>query len=77
MPAEQVAMKMKLATRKLVQARDVRTLCLGCAGMAGLDSTVREACIEELGKEDGKDIRIVDGVLAGILLAQEALKEGG
>lgn len=75
MPAEKVATKMKAATKEVLQDREVRAICLGCAGMAGLDKTVREACIDELGEDDGTKIRIVDGVVAGIFLAGEALEK--
>lgn len=44
----------------------VKAVCLGCAGMAGLDDAVRQACVEELGDEQGKQVHIVDGVKAGV-----------
>ncbi|KEF51414.1 uncharacterized protein A1O9_12563 [Exophiala aquamarina CBS 119918] len=44
----------------------VKAVCLGCAGMAGLDDAVRQACVEELGQELGKQVHIVDGVKAGV-----------
>lgn len=44
----------------------VKAICLGCAGMVGLDAAVREACIEELGEDEGVKVRIVDGVKAGV-----------
>ncbi|KAL2392108.1 hypothetical protein ABEF95_012709 [Exophiala dermatitidis] len=45
----------------------VKAICLGCAGMVGLESAVREACIEELGSEEaGNNVAIVDGVKAGV-----------
>jgi len=31
-----------------------------------MDQTVREACIEFLGEEDGQKIMIVDGVVSGV-----------
>jgi Asp/Glu/hydantoin racemase len=43
----------------------VQAICLGCAGMVGLDEAVRTACVEELGEEKGKRVHIVDGVKAG------------
>lgn len=71
LPAEKVRGKMKEATVKLVrdgkeQKKDVRAICLGCAGMVGLEEAVREACMEELGDEEGKRVAIVDGVKAGV-----------
>ncbi|KAK5090324.1 dal80p-controlled protein [Lithohypha guttulata] len=71
LPAEEVRTKMKDATKRLLQdgtsmQSHVRAICLGCAGMIGLEEAVREACLEELGEEDGKKVAIVDGVKAGI-----------
>ncbi|OAL19062.1 hypothetical protein AYO22_10010 [Fonsecaea multimorphosa] len=44
----------------------VQAICLGCAGMVGLDTAVREACVETLGPERARDVYIVDGVKAGV-----------
>lgn len=75
LPADQVRGKMMDATKRLL-GRDasntttkhsaVKAICLGCAGMVGLDSAVRSACVEELGEEAGKEVYIVDGVKAGV-----------
>ncbi len=65
-PAEEVRQKMMEATKRLIRKGDVGAICLGCAGMAGMDKMVREACVDELGKEIGEGIRIVDGVKAGV-----------
>lgn len=55
------------ATKRLVRRKKkVRAICLGCAGMAGLDEAVRAGCIDVLGREDGEQVRIVDGVKAGV-----------
>jgi Asp/Glu/hydantoin racemase len=66
LPAGEVKQKMKEATKRLLQRGNVGAICLGCAGMVGLDETVREACVEELGNEAGKEIHIIDGVKAGV-----------
>lgn len=71
LPGEVVREKMKGATRELVRrgresGRDVRVVCLGCAGMVGLEEAVRMGCVEELGQEEGKRVSIVDGVKAGV-----------
>jgi Asp/Glu/hydantoin racemase len=72
LPSEEVQAKMREATRRLVQrggkskTGDVQAICLGCAGMVGLDDAVRQACIDVLGDERGKCISIVDGVKAGV-----------
>ncbi|KAI9742363.1 MAG: hypothetical protein M1818_003896 [Claussenomyces sp. TS43310] len=67
-PAEEVRRRMMDATKRLVSDGDVRAICLGCAGMAGMDAMVRSACIEELGKEQGESVHIIDGVKAGIAI---------
>ncbi|EPS25248.1 hypothetical protein POX_c03651 [Penicillium oxalicum] len=43
----------------------VAAVCLGCAGMVGMDEAVREGCIAAYGESNGSRVRIVDGVLAG------------
>ena len=78
LPADEVKRKMMDATKRLLQKAQVSgedaettsslgAICLGCAGMVGLDDAVRTACVEELGEEKGKIVHIVDGVRAGIL----------
>jgi Asp/Glu/hydantoin racemase len=62
---DEVDRRMKDATKRLL-SRKARAICLGCAGMAGMDRTIREACIELLGEEDGRKILIVDGVISGV-----------
>lgn len=81
-PAEEVRRRMKEAVKRLLGSgkRDgkgeVGAICLGCAGMAGMDEIVREACIEELGPDKGKRVRIVDGVVAGVAWLEGALRSG-
>lgn len=70
---DEVDKRMKDATKRLL-AKDVEAICLGCAGMAGMDTIVREACIEQLGEIGGKRIRIVDGVVAGAIYLDGALR---
>lgn len=67
--------RMKDAT-KLLLSRNAKAICLGCAGMAGMDQVVREACIEQLGAHEGNTIRIVDGVVSGVLYLEGALRAG-
>ncbi|KAF2851367.1 hydantoin racemase-like protein [Plenodomus tracheiphilus IPT5] len=75
-PAEEVRKKMKDAVKRLLQKGSVGAICLGCAGMAGMDEMVREACIEQLGSEEGKRVRIVDGVMAGVAWLEGAIRAG-
>ncbi|GAA5906436.1 hypothetical protein JCM5296_000456 [Sporobolomyces johnsonii] len=69
-PPALVRERIKAAVKRLIRRAQARgkklgAVCLGCAGMAGMDETVREACVEELGAERGRDVEIVDGVKAG------------
>lgn len=73
-PQEEVRERMKEATKRLVKDGDVGAVCLGCAGMSGMDDIVREACVEALGNEKGRRVKIVDGVQAGVLWLDGCLK---
>ncbi|KAF2126382.1 hypothetical protein P153DRAFT_369101 [Dothidotthia symphoricarpi CBS 119687] len=75
-PAEEVSRKMKQAVQRLLRKGSVGAICLGCAGMAGMDVMVREACVEELGSEGGEAVRIVDGVVAGVAWLEGAVRSG-
>jgi Asp/Glu/hydantoin racemase len=74
-PKDEVDRRMKAATKRLLDKGAV-AICLGCAGMAGMDRTVREACVEHLGERDGQRVRIVDGVVAGSIFLEGALRAG-
>ena len=78
-PAEEVRKRMKDAVKRLLrdengEERRVGAICLGCAGMAGMDEMVREACVEAVGEVEGKRIRIVDGVVAGVVWLEGMLR---
>lgn len=74
-PQEEVEKKMMEATKRLVGAEaGAKAICLGCAGMAGMNEIVRKACIEELGQERGRQVKIVDGVVAGAACLEGALR---
>jgi len=76
-PPEEVRTRMTIATRRLVKDGDVSVICLGCAGMAGMDEMVEAACIEELGAERAKSVRIVDGVKAAVGMLEGLLRAQG
>ncbi|EPS43031.1 hypothetical protein H072_2983 [Dactylellina haptotyla CBS 200.50] len=59
------------AVVRLVGRGDVRVICLGCAGMAGLDDAVTRA-LEPL----GKSVYIVDGVKAGVMQVYGMIRSG-
>ncbi|KAK3680442.1 Protein dcg1 [Vermiconidia calcicola] len=75
-PKEQVDLRMKDATKHLLSQGKVEAVCLGCAGMAGMNETVREACVEALGEQEGSRIKIVDGVVSGVVYLEGALRSG-
>ncbi|THU87884.1 putative DCG1-like protein [Dendrothele bispora CBS 962.96] len=77
LPADEVRSKMSDAAARLVsksletvgssgRKRNVRVICLGCAGMTGLEGAVREGVIRALGDEEAREVKIVDGVIAGV-----------
>ncbi|KAH4843461.1 hypothetical protein HBI26_215970 [Parastagonospora nodorum] len=75
-PPDEVRKRMKEAVKRLLKKGNVGAVCLGCAGMAGMDKMVREACVEELGDVDGQRVRIVDGVVAGVAWLEGAVRAG-
>ncbi|OBT52154.1 hypothetical protein VE04_06937 [Pseudogymnoascus sp. 24MN13] len=70
-PQEEVRERVVKATRQLVADGDVAVVVLGCAGMAGMDKWVEDACVEELGRRAASLVRVVDGIKAGVALAVE------
>lgn len=77
-PASVVAESMKEAVKRLLRREQgkVRVICLGCAGMAGMEELVREASVEELGAEEGERVKIVDGVKVGVAILQGLVQVG-
>jgi len=73
-PPELVRTRMKDATKRLIRKGDVGAICLGCAGMSGMNEMVREAAVEELGEDQGQKIKIIDGVQAGAAWLEGALR---
>lgn len=73
-PAELVQQKLRDATKRLVKNKDVRVVCLGCAGMTGLESAIEQALIEELGQEQASQVIVLDGVRAGIAVLEGILR---
>ena len=74
-PADEVKLRMKEATRQLLRKGRIGAVCLGCAGMTGLDEVVREASNEELGDEAAARLSIVDGVAAALSLVVSSFNE--
>lgn len=77
-PAAEVRRRMKEATKRLLErdhSGDVRAICLGCAGMVGLEEAVREACLEKSGHVEGTDaFKVIDGVKAGVGILQTLVR---
>ncbi|KAL1956370.1 hypothetical protein VTO42DRAFT_7353 [Malbranchea cinnamomea] len=67
-PAEEVRARIADVTEQLIKdsRRPVAAICLGCAAMAGMDAAVREGCVRALGRFEGENVFIVDGVLSGL-----------
>lgn len=66
-----VRRKMGEAARVLVVEQKVDVICLGCAGMEGLESAIRDG-ISDL--PNGERIHVVDGVVAGVELLTGILR---
>lgn len=75
-PAEEVYKRVRDATERLVGNSEVGAICLGCAGMAGMEESVREGCTQALGRVKGSRVKIVDGVVAGVGNLVNACKAG-
>lgn len=77
---EEVEKRIKEATKRLIQGGDgegeVGAICLGCAGMTGMEEWVREACVEVLGAEKGERVRIVDGAKTGVAVLEGLVRAG-
>ncbi|KAK4701485.1 allantoin racemase, partial [Phenoliferia sp. Uapishka_3] len=72
--AAEVKEKMIAATRRLVKRGGVGAVLLGCAGMVDMDAWVREACVLELGEEEGAKVHVVDGVKVGFAALEALVK---
>jgi Asp/Glu/hydantoin racemase len=63
-----VAKQLMLDTvRRLVRNGEVRVVCLGGAILHGMGSWVEEACVLELGEDKGREVRIIDPLLPGVV----------
>jgi Asp/Glu/hydantoin racemase len=66
--SKDVAKQMMIDTvRELVKGGEVGVVCLGGAILHGMTSWAEEACILELGEEDGRSVRIIDPLLPGVV----------
>lgn len=76
LPREEVERKMKEAVTDLLTRKGgkVSVVCLGCAAMVGLGDIVKETA-KEIGYRPG-ELKVVDGVTAGVLMLEGLLKGG-
>lgn len=58
--SEELDEKMAEATKELLKVDSVDVVCLGCAGMVGLEDVVRNSAASV-----GREVIVVDGVIAG------------
>ncbi|KAL2003126.1 hypothetical protein VTN02DRAFT_4908 [Thermoascus thermophilus] len=77
-PPDEVRRRISDATERLLKggSSPVGAICLGCAGMAGMEEAVREGCVKAYGEEGGRSVRIIDGVVAGVGMLVNACKAG-
>ncbi|KAH8911637.1 hypothetical protein BR93DRAFT_921609 [Coniochaeta sp. PMI_546] len=69
-----IRQKLKEATQRLLSKGPVECVVMGCAGMAGLEDIIRDATEEKYGKEQAEKLFVVDGVLAGVGLLEQTVK---
>ncbi|KAF9886323.1 gamma-tubulin [Aspergillus nanangensis] len=64
---DEVRQRIIEATERLIKAtpHPLSAICMGCAGMAGMEEAVREGCVRAYGPSQGHRVSIVDGVVAG------------
>lgn len=77
-PEEEVRRRIIDATERLIKDAPhfVSAICMGCAGMAGMEESVREGCVRAYGERHGSRVSIVDGVSAGVGILVAACKAG-
>ncbi|KAF7597567.1 gamma-tubulin [Aspergillus hancockii] len=54
-PAEEVRKRISEATERLIKSapNSLTAICMGCAGMAGMEEAVREGCVKAYGRREG------------------------
>lgn len=66
------AIKEKLAdaTERLLQQGNIRAIVMGCAGMAGLEETIR-GVVRGHDRHAGREVFVIDGLKAGVGLLEQ------
>jgi Asp/Glu/hydantoin racemase len=75
-PKEAAKQLMVDTVRNLVRGGDVSVVCLGGAILAGMSDWAQDACVQELGEEKGRLVRIVDPLLAGVVTLDGLIRMG-
>ncbi|KAH0492077.1 hypothetical protein TgHK011_007044 [Trichoderma gracile] len=70
---EQVNVRLREATKRLLSSGNVTCVVMGCGGMGGLQDMIRAIVVEEYGQDKARDVSIVDGVQAGVLQLQQTV----
>lgn len=71
---EEVRKKLREATHQLLAPGDVACVLMGCGGMAGLEDIIRSTAVELYGKAEGDRVYIIDGVKAGVMQLEQAIR---
>ncbi|RFU73088.1 hydantoin racemase [Trichoderma arundinaceum] len=70
---DQINMRLREATKRLLSSGNVSCVVMGCGGMGGLQDMIRTIIIQEYGQDRAKEVCIVDGVQAGVLQLQQTV----
>lgn len=71
---EEVRRKLKEATKQLLTKGNVACVLMGCGGMAGLEDIIRSTAVELYDKAKGDRVYIIDGVKAGFMQLEQAVR---
>lgn len=62
------------ATTRLVRSGKVDLLCVGGVILSGTEHWIRQACVNELGIEKGREVKIIDQLVAGVAVLDAVLR---
>ncbi|KIW92205.1 uncharacterized protein Z519_07189 [Cladophialophora bantiana CBS 173.52] len=68
-----VEAKIKAGVKKLLGKSEIAAICIGGVILFGMESLVREACLEELESEAGREIIVIDQLEAGAVMVRYAV----
>ncbi|KAL7622697.1 hypothetical protein AAE478_006375 [Parahypoxylon ruwenzoriense] len=68
--------RLKQATKRLLAKGRVTCIAMGCAGMAGLETIIREATSEELGEDFAySELHVIDSIRVGVIQVEHMIKQ--